>query len=414
MTEDEILTIAGAAIKGNVAAVSEALDRGMPPNIYLGGPTLLNLLAQRGQIDVLRLMLSRGADPDSVGDSRMTALMSAAMTGQLAAVDVLLEHGANPNLRDAVGRTASEIASINEYAAVVDRLSRRPNVFGAADSMRQLNAFLDTNAKLRRVSLKATFASMGWKLPPAAGAALGVSSMAVDETTIAELRQIEAEFLALALKPAPPTGWPAPPVAQAAECSRLSAFILDTVLELPGRAAAQYKAAQNSFEAAGLLAEAQEAADNAAACDDVAAGNVEQRLSRALAAVASAPPSTVLRASRLIQLGEIQLQTGNQWAAIATFKDAEDTMKQAGYDQPSAPGTIFGEMVASMRTDNGSGPQLVQRAGEILKLRLLFYRLYSGLKNAYAPVDTANPGNPREADHYADLIARHELQTQRK
>jgi hypothetical protein len=414
MTEEEILRVAGAAIKGNLAAVAEGLDNGMPPNIYLGGPTLLNLLAQRGQIDVLRLMLSRGADPNSVGDGGFSALMSAAMTGQLAAVDVLLEYGANPDLRDTHGMSAADMASDNQHLAVVDRLRRRAPALGGAGPMVQLNAFLDANARLRRVNLQATFASMGWSLPLAAGAALGISATRVDETTIAELEQIRAVFLNLASAPAPAVGWPAPPLVQAAECSRLSAFILDTILELPGRAATQYKVAQADFATAGLSAEAGEAAENAAACADASSGNVEQRRSRALAAVTSAPPATVLRASRLIQLGEIQLQTGNQWAAIATLRDAEATMNQAGHDQPPSAGTIFGEMLASIKGDAGNGPQLVQRAGDILKLRLLFYRLYSGLKNAYAPVDAANPGNRSEADRYAGLIAKYELQTQRK
>ncbi|WP_342740803.1 ankyrin repeat domain-containing protein [Bradyrhizobium sp. B117] len=414
MTEEEILRTAGAAIKGNVAAVAEALDRGMPPNIYLGGPTLLNLLAERGQVDVLRLMLSRGADPNSVGDNGFSALMSAAMTGQLAAVDALLDHRADRDLRDANGRTALDVALINGHAAVVERLRQRPRVFGGLDPMGQLNAFLDANARLRRVSLKVTFASMGWSLPPIAAGALGVSSMGVDATTIAELKQIEADFLTLAGQLAPAVGWPAPPLAQAAECSRLSAFILDTVLEQPGRAALQYKAAQAIFERAGLWAEARDAAESAAACFDVAAGNVEQRLERARAALASAAPSTVSRASHLIQLGEIQLQTRNQWAAIAPFKDAEATLREAGYDQPPAAELILGEMIASMKSDAGNGPQLVQRAGNILKLRLLFYRLYTGLKTAYGPVDKANPGNPSEADRYARLIVDHKLQTQGK
>lgn len=414
MTEEEILRVAGAAIKGDVAAVADALTRGMPPNIYLGGPTLLNLLAQRGQVDVLRLMLSRGAHPNSVGDNNVTALMSAATVGQLSAVEVLLEHGADPDLRDSHGRTASDMASINEHRAVVERLRRRPNVFEGLDPMGQLNAFLDANARLRRVSLKATFASMGWSLPPVAAGALGVSSMQVDETTIAELQQIEADFLKLADQPEPALGWPASPLAQAAECSRLSAFILDTVLDSPGRAAAKYREAQAGFERAGLWAEAREAADNAAACTDVAAGNIEERLARTRAAVASAPPGTVSRASHLIQLGEIQLQALNQWAAIATFKDAEAAMTQAGYSEPPAPGTIFNEMIASMAGGGGNGPQLVQRAGNMLKLRLLFYRLYSGLKNAYAAVDKANPGNSNEANRYAGLIAEHKLQTEQK
>jgi hypothetical protein len=66
-------------------------------------------------------------------------------------------------------------------------------------------------------------------------------------------------------------------------------------------------------------------------------------------------------------------------------------------------------MLASMTGDNGNGPQLMERAGDILKLRLLFSRLYSGLKNAYAPVDTGNRGNPSMADHYASLIQTHAL-----
>lgn len=49
------------------------------------------------QLDMLKLLLSSGADPDQIDEEGYGALMAALMQNNTAAMLVLLEHGANPN-----------------------------------------------------------------------------------------------------------------------------------------------------------------------------------------------------------------------------------------------------------------------------------------------------------------------------
>lgn len=62
------------------------------------------------ELDDVRSLLERGADPDARGEDERTSLMNATMDGQRELVRVLLEAGADPNLRDADGWTPLDVA----------------------------------------------------------------------------------------------------------------------------------------------------------------------------------------------------------------------------------------------------------------------------------------------------------------
>jgi ankyrin repeat protein/peroxiredoxin len=83
-------------LRGQTNVVSMLLDR-MPP---LGSTTLLHDAALKGHIDIMELLLSHGADVNSLNAQGATALHDAALAGQRAAADALLKHGANINARD--------------------------------------------------------------------------------------------------------------------------------------------------------------------------------------------------------------------------------------------------------------------------------------------------------------------------
>jgi len=82
----------------------------------------LMLASSMGRIDLVDLLLQRGADVDGCPESGCTALMWASSCGQIDAVDRLLEHGANVNAATFEGRTALMDACEGGHLPVVDRL----------------------------------------------------------------------------------------------------------------------------------------------------------------------------------------------------------------------------------------------------------------------------------------------------
>jgi ankyrin repeat protein len=83
------------------------------------GVTPLAIAAEKGDADVLRLLLSAGADPNaglSVGE---TALMTASRTGRIAPIQLLLDHGAAIDTRDGRGQTALMWAAARNNADAI-------------------------------------------------------------------------------------------------------------------------------------------------------------------------------------------------------------------------------------------------------------------------------------------------------
>ncbi|MEZ4696762.1 MAG: ankyrin repeat domain-containing protein [Rhodothermales bacterium] len=95
--------------------------------------TLLAAAAVTGQIDVMAVLVDRGASIDLPSDSGYTALHLAALSGQNASTSWLLEAGADPNaatdagrtpLHSAVGRGDAElIRTLVSFGASVDRVA---------------------------------------------------------------------------------------------------------------------------------------------------------------------------------------------------------------------------------------------------------------------------------------------------
>lgn len=68
-----------------------------------GTPPALTAAAGEAEIDVVRLLLERGALPDGPDGKSWLPLASAAQSGDQEAVRVLLEAGANPRAKPAGG-----------------------------------------------------------------------------------------------------------------------------------------------------------------------------------------------------------------------------------------------------------------------------------------------------------------------
>ena len=98
--------LAKATVKGEIAKVKGLLDRGAKVNAKsYGDRTALWLAVHEGQLEIARLLLDRGADPNiacprsGVGqgpaDDTRQPLGRASERGQLAMVQLLLDRGAD-------------------------------------------------------------------------------------------------------------------------------------------------------------------------------------------------------------------------------------------------------------------------------------------------------------------------------
>lgn len=86
------LTFVSAAGNGDITTVARMLDNGVRPDTVclLGGSRAISKAALAGQIDVVRLLLARGANPTY-------GLPQAVLTNRIEIVRLLVAHGANVN-----------------------------------------------------------------------------------------------------------------------------------------------------------------------------------------------------------------------------------------------------------------------------------------------------------------------------
>lgn len=126
----DVYLVAGAD-RGRLDLCRLLLDEGASPNAVASlngdgapGSALLHA-AQNGHTEVVGLLLDRGADIDAASQNGETALMAAGVLGHRDTVKALLERGANPAVQDNGGATAYGRArhfARSEDAETVDAL----------------------------------------------------------------------------------------------------------------------------------------------------------------------------------------------------------------------------------------------------------------------------------------------------
>jgi ankyrin repeat protein len=121
-TTEEWTLLHSAAFRGRLEIVRMLLDRGANPNAEnKWNATPLHLVSrgkynsQERGVGIARLLLERGVDVNASSKSLVTPLHWVASNGRLGIARVLLDHGASPNAQTEKGETALHIVSGCEY-----------------------------------------------------------------------------------------------------------------------------------------------------------------------------------------------------------------------------------------------------------------------------------------------------------
>ncbi len=119
--------VVGAAAAGDIRLLEHLLTAGADPDVQApNGQSALGAAAAAGQTATARLLIARGAHLE--GRSRLTLdtpLTEAAQMNQVDMVRLLLDRGADVNARDAMGRSALDWARENSNADIVQLIQSR-------------------------------------------------------------------------------------------------------------------------------------------------------------------------------------------------------------------------------------------------------------------------------------------------
>lgn len=97
---DEQVEFTEALGSGNTAVVKKYLDNGVNVNDQYFAWSALQIAANKGQLEVVKLLVDKGADLNYKHPiTKMTALSLAAVDGYTEVVTYLLSKGADPNIK---------------------------------------------------------------------------------------------------------------------------------------------------------------------------------------------------------------------------------------------------------------------------------------------------------------------------
>jgi serine/threonine-protein phosphatase 6 regulatory ankyrin repeat subunit B len=142
---------------GHLEIVRLLLQKGAPIDDKDGlDGTPLHRAAYNGRHDVVALLLERGARVNARGDRfDQTPLFSAAANGHSTIVELLLNKGANPNWQNSGGYTALHVASVRGHLQAVNALLKGGAASKAAkDGVTPLDQALTVGAQDIVVALR--------------------------------------------------------------------------------------------------------------------------------------------------------------------------------------------------------------------------------------------------------------------
>jgi hypothetical protein len=109
-----------AALHGNRVWVLKLLERGA--RLHQAGWSPVHYAATGPDVEVLRMLLDRGAPVDARSPNGSTPLMMASRYGSEASVDLLLARGADPKLRNQRNLDAADFARLDGRDGLAQRL----------------------------------------------------------------------------------------------------------------------------------------------------------------------------------------------------------------------------------------------------------------------------------------------------
>ena len=118
-----------AIVQGKPIEVKQLLDKGESVDAKQGGKTALHMAAMNGKVDIISILIARGAKVDNQDEEGVTPLMLAASTGKIEAVQALLAQGAKIETQNKLGENALHIAGAHgKKDVVVELLDRGANI----------------------------------------------------------------------------------------------------------------------------------------------------------------------------------------------------------------------------------------------------------------------------------------------
>lgn len=125
LSQDMVMAI----VQGKPAAVKQLLDNGEEVDAKQNGQTALHFAAMNGKIDIISILIARGAKVDLQDEQGVTPLMLAASNGKLEAVQALLAQGAKLETQNKLGENVLHIAGAHgKKDIVVELLDRGANI----------------------------------------------------------------------------------------------------------------------------------------------------------------------------------------------------------------------------------------------------------------------------------------------
>jgi len=142
-----------AALQGNLDIVRLLVDKGAELN--RPGWTPLHYAAVSGNVDLLRYLLDHNAYIDAQSPNRTTPLMMAARHDRLDAVRMLIEAGADPTPRNDTGRDAADYLAGNdkpeEARWMRERAAEFARRYGTAERPRSAESIVEERQRRQRL-----------------------------------------------------------------------------------------------------------------------------------------------------------------------------------------------------------------------------------------------------------------------